>query len=171
LAVKAHQKNMSPRSLAKWKLYVKSKHIGRHKPNDDAKKRISNSLINHYKKHKQSDQTKDLRSNSRRKYGHGLPRYVGVRQYENGPVYVIGKHPKIKYKQFTSLEECLSFLFILDNATDIRKIISNIKEYMCSSKKSSDALEKINNDMIEKLRNIEKLIDDFRQHMTDLILS
>lgn len=150
--VKAHQRNLSPDSLKKWKEQVRNKHLGKQHLNIDSKLQISESLKTYYSENKQSDLTKDKRSTSRRKRGIELPRFVNVRQYAAGPVYCVSKHPKCKYKQFNNLEDCLNYLFILDLPEIIMKLRIQVSDMLARSINMTKNIDYLL-DQVYKLRN------------------
>ncbi len=156
-------KNMSSYTIEKMRAALIKRH--KDKPMKSSSKiQISNSLKKYYREVGEKLSTKEKKCASHRKYEHGLPRYVNVRHFPTRTVYCIGKHPKIKYMQFNSLKSCLLYLFMLDNINELRLMIENVKSY----------LDKVNERLIrqkETLDKLEKMIYDFRDKMTELILS
>lgn len=159
-SVKRHQQNLSPKSLSIWKENVRKKHIGKHNLRDDSKQQISYSLKNFYKLHPQKEGTKNKRSESRRKRGKGLPRFVNIREYKFGEIYCISKHPLLKYKQFTNLDECLKELEIL-----------NTKYQIIELKKKLEVLMEINASISKQIDNLYDLIDSFKRNILQKIES
>jgi hypothetical protein len=94
---------------------------------EKSKRQISDSLKEYFANQGETLETKERKSESHRKRGFGLPRYVNVRNFPSRTVYCIGKHPKLKYKQFDTLEECLKYLFRLDMPIDLSEDINLIK--------------------------------------------
>lgn len=150
--VKTHQASLSPQSLAKWKNSVRQKHIGKHNLSDNSKVQISQSLRKFYKENPQTNETKDKRSSSRRKRGDGLPRFVNVRNFASGPIYVIAKHPLVKYKQFNELEKCLQHLNMLNVKLEIAAIQSKLIKLIANQQKILQTIDEILR-MINDLQN------------------
>ncbi len=157
-SVKKHQQNLSPKSLSIWKENVRKKHIGKHNLRDESKQQISDSLKTFYTLHPQREVTKNKRSESRRLRGHGLPRFVNVRIYKSGKIFCISKHPLLKYKQFTNLDECLQELEML-----------NIKYQIIELKKRLEVLMEINANISRQIDDLYILINSFKQHISQLI--
>ena len=153
-AVKAHQANLSPTSLKAWKDKVRLKHIGKHNLSNESKNQISDSLKSYYDAHPQSDETKDKRSASHRKYGKGLPRYVGVRKYASGNVYCISKHPLVKYEQFHDLESCLQRLEFLNLRLQIRELENRLTKLSETNKQVLETLDAI----VQCIENLKQTI-------------
>lgn len=138
--------------------------IKRHKlqpMTEESKNKIRESLLEYLQNNGgESLETKIKKSNSHRKRGHGLPRYVNVRVFPRGNVYVISKHPMLKYKQFDSKKECLEFLYLLEHRNEIKQIIDIAKTKLEILQKS------IEND-IEKINEIENSVNNLRQKIIE----
>ncbi len=121
--------------------------IERHKKKPmtiESKNKIKNTLLERNSTIRESIDTRNKKSISHRVRGIGLPRYVNVRIFPRKKVYVIGKHPKCKYKQFDNLESCLTYLFLLDNKDEIHKLkdmTENLVEQHNKVSKSIDEVE------------------------------
>jgi group I intron endonuclease len=157
-------KKMSSYTLEKMRIALIKRH--KEKPmKNSSKNQISSSLKKYYRDVGEKIESKIKKSNSHRKYGHGLPRYINVRHFPTRTVYCIGKHPKLKYKQFNSLGECLRFLFMLDNADDFRKI----KELISKVQENSNNIIKMYENMISITGMLEKLITELSNKFTLLL--
>jgi group I intron endonuclease len=124
--------------------------IKRHqlKPTTTATKtKISTSLKKWYSTVGETIDTKNKKSNSHRVRGHGLPRYINVRIFPKKTVYAISKHPKMPYKQFSNLSDCLMFLYILDHGEELREqikaILQKIEEFQSRQLKITNQIDAI----------------------------
>lgn len=122
--------------------------VKRHKDKpmtDESKKMVSDSLKNYYKYVGESLETKERKSSSHQKTSIGLPRYVNRRIFPKKIVYCIGKHPKLKYKQFETLKECLRYLFMLNNEDAIIEILNKLKIIIDSINRTQILINELEN--------------------------
>lgn len=121
----------------------------------ESREKTRQTLLERNRTIPESVATKNKKSSSHRVRGHGLPRYVNVRIFPTRTVYVIGKHPLCRYKQFDSLDDCLKYLFLLDNRSEIERLKETTAKLVICQQKISEDLQNIQN-------QIDKLIDLFK---------
>jgi hypothetical protein len=151
------RKQICASSKKRMLLSLKKRHI--EKPmSDKSKLQIGDSLREYYANQGETLETKEKKSESHRKRGFGLPRYVNVRNFPSRTVYCIGKHPKLKYKQFDTLEECLEYLFRLDMPLDLTEDINLLKVKLDNLKIQLDKVKDVLNDVEKQLQLFQQFI-------------
>jgi group I intron endonuclease len=141
-------KNMDEDAKRNWSEVLKKRH--KNKPmTEETRKKISESVKKAFAEGKFKNRFKDNPRTIK------FPKYIRIRKNKNTVSYIVQNHPKCKFKAFSTMEECINYLQILE----FSMVLPDIKIQLEKLQESSLRQEKIFDEIMQAIYNLQALID------------